>query len=87
MNKGYWNVQCDCKSALGNDTKKRRGADDSDDGEGSASNVMMRTHNNAPMEYMGGQQVVYDDYLLTAVNHSPGTLMLLRCHLEGIHLQ
>ena len=90
MNEGCRNIQRDCKSALGDDTKKCGGADNSDDGKGSASNVTTTTtmtHNNAPMEYMGGQRVVYDDYLLTAVNHLPGTLMLLRCYLEGIHPQ
>ena len=44
----------------------------------------MTTHEDTPVEYMGGQLVGNDDYLLVAINHSPGDLMLLRCCLEGI---
>ena len=95
LNKGCWRDhpwQCDGKSTLGNDTRKCGGADNSDGGEGSASNVMKTTSmtmhdHNALMEYMGGQRVGNDDYLLMALNHSPENLMLLRCYLEGIHPQ
>ena len=52
---------------------------------GNADSETTTTYDDAPIEYMGGQWVGNEDYLLAAVNHSPDNLMLLRCCLEGTH--